>query len=184
MRAQGAKMTYERQAITAFAQATVAACDLIETKFASTIFTGGVARRVKVDAPMMESTGGGKQARESIVLKADGADPAHNITCGFLDVGLRSCEVRSYAALNLLHRQRHQQGLDLYQSEYDRFIDELKALLEPEGFAFRVVEADEQRAKGASSAAADKGAGPGVMIALGIVAALVVAVIVAVFALK
>lgn len=177
-------MTYERQAITAFAQATVAACDLIETKFASTRFTGAVARRVKVDAPMMESTGGGKQARESIVLKADSGDPAHNVTCGFLDVGLRSCEVRSYAALNLLHRQRFQSALDLYQSEYDKFLEELKALLEPEGFAFKVVEAEEQRAKAGPAATAGEGAGAGAMVAVGVIAALILIGIVVLFALK
>jgi hypothetical protein len=166
-------MTYEKKAMTAFAQATVAACDLIEARFANTRFTGGVARIVKIEAPFVESTGGGKQARESIVLKAANDDAAHNVTCGFVDVGLRSCEVRSYDALNMLHRQRFHSALDLHQSEYDRFIAELKELLENEGFAFKIVEADEQRAKADAIAASDKTSNTGVMLALGAVAALV-----------
>ncbi len=175
-------MTYERNAITAFAQATVAARDLIETKFASTAFTGAVPRRVKVDAPMVESTGGGKQARESIVLKGESGDPAHNIACGFLDIGLRACEVRSYAALNLLHRQRFSNALDLHQSEYDKFLGELKALLEGEGFVFKVVEAEEQRARGGPEAS--RSSGTGAMFALGLVTALIVIGLVVLFALR
>ena len=126
-------MTYEKKAMTAFAQATVAACDLIEARFANTSFTGAVARVVKIEAPFVESTGGGRQARESIVLKAANDDAAHNVTAGFVDVGLRSCELRSYDALNLLFRQRFGRALDLYQSEYDRFAAELRELLEKEG---------------------------------------------------
>lgn len=165
-------MTYEKKAMTAFAQATVAACDLIEARFANTRFTGAVARVVKVEAPFVESTGGGRQARESIVLKAANDDAAHNVTAGFVDVGLRSCELRSYDALNLLFRQRFGRALDLYQSEYDRFAAELRELLEKEGFAFKVVEADEQRAK--ADAVAEKSSNAGVMVALGVVAAIVV----------
>lgn len=165
-------MTYEKKAMTAFAQATVAACDLIEARFANTRFTGAVARVVKVEAPFVESTGGGRQARESIVLKAANDDAAHNVTAGFVDVGLRSCELRSYDALNLLFRQRFNRALDLHQSEYDRFAAELKELLEGEGFAFKVVEAEEQRAK--ADAVAEKTSNTGVMVALGVVAAIVV----------
>jgi len=165
-------MTYEKKAMTAFAQATVAACDLIEARFANTRFTGAVARVVKIEAPFVESTGGGRQARESIVLKAANDDAAHNVTAGFVDVGLRSCELRSYDALNLLFRQRFGRALDLYQSEYDRFAAELRELLEKEGFAFKVVEADEQRAK--ADAVAEKSSNAGVMVALGVVAAIVV----------
>ena len=165
-------MTYEKKAMTAFAQATVAACDLIEARFANTRFTGAVARVVKIEAPFVESTGGGRQARESIVLKAANDDAAHNVTAGVVDVGLRSCELRSYDALNLLFRQRFHRALDLHQSEYDRFAAELKELLEGEGFAFKVVEAEEQRAK--ADAVAEKTSNTGVMVALGVVAAIVV----------
>lgn len=177
-------MTYEKKAMTAFAQATVAACDLIEARFANTRFTGAVARLVKIEAPFVESTGGGRQARESIVLKAANDDAAHNVTAGFVDVGLRSCELRSYDALNLLYRQRFGRALDLHQSEYDRFAAELKELLEKEGFAFKVVEADEQRAKADAVAAGEKSSNTGVMVALGVVAAIVVIGICVVMALR
>ena len=175
-------MTYEKKAMTAFAQAALAASDLIVQKFAATKFTGNVTRVVHVEAPNVESTGGGKQARESIVLKPESGDAAGAITCGFLDIGLRSCELRSYASLAMLHRQRfgtaQQTALDLHQSEYDKFLGELKEMLDGEGFIVRLVEPVEQQAKAVAAgnvpAQGGGGSSMGVMIAIGVVAALVV----------
>ncbi len=180
-------MTYEKKALTAFAQAALAASDLITQRFSGTRFSGAVTRVVNVEAPKMESTGGGKQARESIVLRAENGDVAGSITCGFLDLGLRSCELRSYASLNMLHRQRFQSALDLYQSEYDKFLGELIAMLETEGFVIKVVEPEEQQAKAAAAAAASPARSGGntmVMVGIGVVAALVVVGLVVLFVLK
>src|SRR5687767_11031266 len=110
-------MNYDKKAMTAFAQAALATSELIGAKFANTTFSGQVNRTVKVVAPQVESTQGGKQARESINLVPTDNDPSRTITCGFLDVGLRSAEIRSYASLNMLHRQRYNQPLDLHQSD-------------------------------------------------------------------
>src|SRR4051812_18260133 len=139
------RMTYEKKAMTAFAQAALAASDLIMQKFAATKFSGTATRSVYVEAPNVESTGGGKQARESIVLRTENGDPAASITCGFLDIGLRSCELRTYAALQVIHRQRHQTAFDLHQSEYDKFVAELVAMLEGEGFVIKMIEPAEQQ---------------------------------------
>jgi hypothetical protein len=177
-------MSYEKKAMTAFAQAALAASDLITTKFANTKFTGPTTRVVRVDAPQVESTGGGKKARESIVLRPETGDPSAAITAGFLDVGVRACELRSYAALNAAHRARFQNALDLHQSEYDKFLGELTSLLEAEGFVVKVVEPEERQAKAQAVEATEKQSNTGVMIAVGVVAALLVVGLIGVFLVK
>src|ERR1044071_1395780 len=167
-------MTYEKKAMTAFAHAALAARDLITPQFVTTKFSGNVTRVVKVEAPNGESTGGGKQARESIILRAENGDVAGSITCGFLDLGVRSCELRSYPSLNMIHRPPFQSALDLYQSEYDKFLGELSQMLEAEGFVIKIVEPEEQQAKAAAANAPDKSSGGssmGLFIAIGVVAA-------------
>lgn len=178
-------MAYEKGAMTAFAQAALATSDLINNKFKDTKLAGNTPRTVVVEAPQVESTGGGKQARESIILRPENGEAKDTITCGFLDVGLRSCELRSYATLNMNHRQRFGTALDLHQSEYDKFLGELASLLEQEGYVIKVVRPEEQQAKvaaaGASPAASSN---TGVMIAIGAVAALVVVAVVVLLVLK
>lgn len=179
-------MAYEKGAMTAFAQAALATSDLINNKFASTRFGGKVQRQVVVEAPKVESTGGGKQARESIVLKPVEGASGDSITCGFLDVGLRSCELRSYATLNMQHKQRYSTAIDLPQPEYDRFLGELGSLLEGEGFVLRVVQPEEQQAKAiaAGNATGASGSSNIAMIAIGAVAALVVVAVVVLLVMK
>jgi hypothetical protein len=180
-------MAYEKGAMTAFAQAALAASDLINTKFASTRFGGKVQRQVVVEAPNVESTGGGKQARESIVLKPVDGAVGDSVTCGFLDVGLRSCELRSYATLNMQHKQRYSTAIDLPQAEYDRFLGELGSLLEGEGFVLRVVQPEEQQAKAiaaGNAGGASSGSNNMAMIAIGAVAALVVVAVVVMLFMK
>jgi hypothetical protein len=156
--------------MTAFAQAALAASDLIGTKFASTKFGGANPRSVKIEAPQVESTGGGKQARESIVLKA--ADGAQSLTAGFLDVGLRSAEIRSFGALSMMYAQRHKVALDLPQGEYDAFIQQLNALLTQEGYVVKIVDEGAQMQKAQPKDAAKPAGNMGLMIGVGAVAAL------------
>jgi hypothetical protein len=177
-------MTYDKKAMTAFAQQALATSELVSAKFANTTFTGPVPRAVKVVAPNVESTQGGKQARESINLVPTDNDPSRTITCGFLDVGLRSAEIRSYAALNMLHRQRHSQALDLHQSEYEKFVGALKAVLEDEGYAFKIIEPEEQQAKALVDQSQSKGVSMAPMIAIGAVAAVIVVAVVALLLLR
>jgi hypothetical protein len=161
-------------AMTAFAQAALAASDLIRTKFQQTRLGGSVPRVVRIEAPQMESTGGGRQARESIVLSPEGGDAGQAITAGFIDVGLRSAEVRSFTAIAMLYQQRHKARLDLPEAEYNQFVSELQALLQAEGYVFKLVDAHEQAQKAVQQPepAAQKSALP--MAAIGVVLALIV----------
>ncbi|HEY1101293.1 MAG TPA: hypothetical protein VGF99_20310 [Myxococcota bacterium] len=134
-------------AMTAFAQAALAVSDLVAAKFASRRFGGSVPRTVKVQAPMVPSTGGGKQARESIVLFPEDGDGQQAITVGFIDVGLRALEVRTYAAIAGPYQQRFGRPLDLPKSEYDGFTAELQGFLSNEGYVVKVVDVTEQAQK-------------------------------------
>lgn len=183
-------MAYEKGAMTAFAQAALATSDLINTKLASTRFSGNVQRQVVVEAPKVESTGGGKQARESINLKPVEGATGDSITVGFLDVGLRSCELRSFATLNMQHKQRYSAPIDLVQPEYDKFLGELGSLLEAEGYVLKVVQPEEQQAKAIAAgnakaaAAGSSGSSMMAMVAIGAVAALVVVAVIMMLFMK
>ena len=165
-----------QQAMTAFAQAALAVSDLVAAKFSSTRFSGGVARVVKVQAPNVPSTGGGKQARESVILLPETGDTAQAVTVGFIDVGLRGVELRTYAAVAAAYEQRHKTRLDLPKAEYEAFTKELQAFLGGEGYVVKSVDVADVNAKAAKAARSEENAatsqGPGkatLLIGLGLV---------------
>lgn len=174
--------------MTAFAQAALAISDVLSMKFASTRFSGSIPRVVKVQAPQVQSTGGGKQARESIVLMPESGDTTQALTAGFIDVGLRAVELRTYAAVAGPHQQRFGRALDLPKAEYDAFIGALKAFFGPEGYVIKVIDIAEQEAKAhrvqqAEAAASKSGLVP-VAAIVGVVVVVGLGAVLAFFALK
>ncbi len=133
--------------MTAFAQAALAVSDLLAAKFSGTKFGGSIPRIVKVQAPQVPSTGGGKQARESIVLMPENGDTTHAITAGFIDVGLRAIELRAFNAVAGPYQQRHGRVLDLPKTEYEAFVTELKNFLGAEGYVIKMIDASDQESK-------------------------------------
>ena len=133
--------------MTAFAQAALAVSDLLAAKFAGTKFGGSVPRVVKVQAPQGPSTGGGKKARESIVLMPESGDSSQALTAGFIDVGLRAVELRTFEAVAGPYKERFGRVLDLPKPEYEKFIGELKSFLGGEGYVIKMVDADAAAAK-------------------------------------
>lgn len=176
---------YQRAMTPVGQVAALAMSFLIATKFGGTRFSGRVMRKVKVEAPSTESKGGARQTRESIVLRPESGDAKETITCGFLDVGQRLCDLRSYAALKALHQQRTHTALDLDQREYDAFLAELKILIDQEGFAIALVGADQQQAKNVVVAQVEEtSSNTLIMIAIGVVVALVVGAVTILLAMK
>ena len=167
--------------MTAFAQAALAISDVLSMKFASTRFSGSIPRVVKVQAPQVQSTGGGKQARESIVLMPESGDTTQALTAGFIDVGLRAVELRTYAAVAGPHQQRFGRALDLPRAEYDAFVGELKSFFGPEGYVIKVIDVAEQEAKATrvqqAEAAASKSGGVPATVTIAVAAAVVVVVL-------
>lgn len=176
-------MSYEKKAMTAFAQQALAISDLVGMKFRNTRLAGAVPRRVEVKPPMVESTGGGKQARESIVLAAENGDTQNNIVAGFVDVKLRAVEMRTYAALSAMHRARFKMALDLSQPDYEAFLREAREFFEAEGFILKMSDESPQPRAEAQAPEASGGGGAGLYIALGLIA-LVAAGAAAFFLLK
>jgi hypothetical protein len=172
----------EQQKMTAFAQAALATSELVNTKFAQTKLAGTVIRGVRVVPPEGESTQGGKKARESINLVPTDGDGSRTLTCGFLDVGLRAAELRSHAALDVIHQQRFQRPLDIPKREYEAFLSELTALLSAEGFVLKTVDAEVQSQRSAATAPKKEGS-PVVPIVIGAVVAVGLVVGVAVWLL-
>jgi hypothetical protein len=171
-----------QQAMTAFAQAAIAVGDLVSAKFAGMRFTGRVSRIVKVQTPNVQSTGGGRQARESVVLLPENGDSSQALTAGFIDVGLRAVELRTYAALDAAYRQRHRQALDLPPAEYDSFSKDLQAFLGNEGYVVKVldvVDTEGRPGKGAGDAGLPAANGR-ILLVGGVAAAVVVGVVAAV----
>lgn len=147
-----------QQAMTAFAQAALAVSDLVAAKFSGTKFGGSIPRIVKVQAPNVPSTGGGKQARESVILLPETGDTAHAVTAGFIDVGLRSVELRTFANLDQTYQQRHKTRLDLPKAEYEAFVKELQSFLGGEGYVVKMIDVAEQDAKATRAAGLEKNA--------------------------
>jgi hypothetical protein len=176
--------------MTAFAQAALAISDVLSMKFANTRFGGSIPRVVKVQAPQVQSTGGGKQARESIVLLPESGDTTQALTAGFIDVGLRAVELRTYAAVAGPHLQRFGRALDLPKAEYDAFIGELKAFFGPQGYVIKVIDVADQEAKASrvqqAEAAASKSGGVPATAIIAVAAAVVVVLgaVAAFFALR
>jgi len=175
--------------MTAFAQAALAVSDLLAAKFSGTKFGGSVPRVVKVQAPQVPSTGGGKQARESIVLMPETGDSTQAITAGFVDVGLRAVELRTFAAIAGPYQQRFGRPLDLPKPQYDAFIGEVKSFLGSEGYVIKVIDASDQEAKAqraqqAEDAAAKSGGGLPVGAIVGVVVVLAIGAAAAFFLLK
>lgn len=135
------------QPMTAFAQAALAVSDLVAAKFSGTKFGGSLPRIVKVQAPNVPSTGGGKQARESVILLPENGDTAQAVTAGFIDVGLRSVELRTFNALNATYMQRHGRPLDIPRDQYDAFVAELQGFLGGEGYIVKMHDVSDQEAK-------------------------------------
>jgi hypothetical protein len=144
-------------AMTAFAQAALAISDLVAAKFSGMRFSGAIPRVVKVQAPNVPSTGGGKQARESVILVPENGDTAHALIAGFIDVGLRAVELRTHAAVAAAYQQRHGVALDLPRAEYDNFVRELESFLGGEGYVIKRVDVSDVAAKAALAARTEGG---------------------------
>ena len=178
-----------QQAMTAFAQAALAVSDLVAAKFSATKFGGAIPRVVKVQAPNVPSTGGGKQARESVILMPETGDTAQAITAGFIDVGLRAVELRTFAALDATYQQRHKTKLDIPRADYDGFVKEMQGFLGGEGYIVKMVDVSEQEAKAskaqaASDNASDQSSGSKMPLILGAVGVLVAVAVAAFMFLK
>ena len=70
--------------------------------------------------PMGPSTGGGKQALQSITVISGAGE---RLTIGRVDQVRRSVMLRSYHAVSSMHSQRYDRPLPVSKEDYDRFLE-------------------------------------------------------------
>lgn len=99
------------------------------SSFESVRFGRSVSRRAELAAPEGMSTGGGKAARQSIVLAADRPGPP-NLTVGWVEVAARRAQLRTHRALAAVHRARFRDRLlDIDEESYNAFLGQATQLL-------------------------------------------------------
>lgn len=112
---------------------------------------GTPPRQLALREPDGPSTAGGKRARQSMVLEADGGDA---LVCGWVDLSERTAEIRSFAYLNEQNRARRGEALGLPADAYEELMKEVAAFL-------RVNRLEVHRAERMPSAASPSSVRPG-----------------------
>ncbi len=94
-----------------------------------------------------ESTGGGRQATQHIVLKPqlDG-DPL--LTVGFVNVATRSAKLRSYECMRALHEMRFKERpFHVAHAQYQSFFERTQHFLKGRGMQVRIEARPPQRSQ-------------------------------------
>lgn len=123
---------------TQVAQSAVDLAGFFTQLFESVRIGGGCPRRPVLVAPEGMSTGGGRQARQSICLQPD-VPGFTTVTVGFVDLGTRIAELRTYGCLEAMHRQRFpNRPFDVDATSYQNFFASAQQVIESRGFAVRI----------------------------------------------
>lgn len=111
------------------------AAELVNAAFARRTIGKQTPRRVEVIAPDGPSTAGGKRARQAIrLVPAQGEGSP--VMCGFLDVGQKVVELRSYETLCHQYEARFGARCDITQDEYAGLCRDLQMTLSPFRYSF------------------------------------------------
>ena len=131
-------MSEKPAARTLFASKAMELSDMFAIKFASKAFNGSPRRMVKLKPPA-ESTGGGAQAREAIILVQAGQEGYAGLMCGWANAAEKRAELRSYATIAAQHQAKTKSKLDLNANEYQEFLAEAQTFFQQEGFVVETV---------------------------------------------
>jgi hypothetical protein len=129
---------FKKEARTLFASKAMELSDMFAVKFGTRAFDGNPRRMVKLQPPA-ESTGGGAQARESIVLLPVGTEGfAGALMCGWADVASKAAELRTFRSLSGMYKARNKAPLQMDEAQYNAFVAESQTFFQQEGFAVNV----------------------------------------------
>lgn len=118
---------------TQVAQTAFDFATFFQAMMANVVVGGPVARRPVLVAPEGMSTAGGKQSRQSLCLSPDMPGFA-TITVGWVDVVSLQAQLRTYACLEQMHRQRFKnRPFDVEPSTYQAFFAKAQQLLAGRG---------------------------------------------------
>lgn len=124
---------------TQVAQSLVDFGRYFDTIFARTrIPAGPILLRPALVVPEDMSTGGGRRARQSIILQPEVPGPPA-ITAGWLDIPSRQAMIRTWGCLAAMHRQRFPgRPFDVDRGAYDQFFRQTSELLKTCGITTQV----------------------------------------------
>jgi hypothetical protein len=112
---------------TLFAQAAVNLATYFEMMFEDTRVGGVCPRRPILKVPEGESTGGGRQAVQHIILKPE--KPGFpTITVGWINMSNHTAQLKTYGCLEALQAQRYGGGPGVDRMSYQDFLDQVQRL--------------------------------------------------------
>ncbi len=171
---------------TAFAQQAVDFSDYFDMLFEKVVIKGDVPRVPSLAAPEGISTGGGKQARQHLVLKPE-EETALSYTVGWVDRTQGMVELRTYDYLVEQHRQRFgKKPFALDQDTYDKFFNKAKDFFTREKMPVKIETAPRLSTVSPGAAPAAATSGRGMLLLVVVLSVLLVAAVTAavVFALR
>ncbi len=139
---------------------------LFEVKFRKTQLGGD--REIKVSEQMGESSGGGKMARESIILTPLDGNREEAIVVGWMDVGNSAAEIRNFNTIASRYAQRFNKDIDIDPVAYKAFLDEAAGFFQQEGIQTTIVDSPPPEPRGNGKPAKSGGGNLGLWIALGL----------------
>jgi hypothetical protein len=123
---------------TAFAQQAVDFSDYFGMLFEKSPVKGDVPRHATLVAPEGISTGGGKQGRQALVLKAEN-EVGTGLTVGWVDRNQRMAALRTYEYLVEQHQQRFgKKPFELDKDSYDAFFKKAQEFFTKEKLPVKV----------------------------------------------
>ena len=126
---------------TMFASKALQMHALFGARFKKEHIGSKLPRRVKVQEIDVETTGGGKQARMSVTLIAEG-QPSANLVCGWIDVGASKVRMRSHATLVKMYEHKLGKPLEISKEEYQKFLNDAQAFVTSNAFEFEIYDED------------------------------------------
>lgn len=123
---------------TVFAQQAVDFSEYFGQLFGRVRIGGGCDRRPVLRAPEGMSTAGGRQAVQHIVLEPE-EEGCPAVTVGWVDRIGKKARLRTWIALERLHRQRFPDlPFDVDRAGYQTFYNNARRLMESEGLVLEV----------------------------------------------
>ena len=122
--------------MTSHAMAAVEMSTLFGHAFAQVTYGISPRYRAKLLATDRQSTQGGSQARQSILLHVAG-DEKQSVVVGFVDSARNVAELRTYEAMHEIFQRRHKKPFDMVESEFQRLITDMQNFLHPQGVQVR-----------------------------------------------
>jgi hypothetical protein len=121
---------------TVVAQQAIDLGELLNFRFERKYVGRNVPKRLSVITLDSQSTGGGRMARQSVVLTPLEEGVQGTIMCGWLDVARRDAEVREHRLVAEQFEARYHVPFDVGHDEYEALVGELQSFLANQGFTF------------------------------------------------